>query len=93
MAINKDDWCTNYQPDAPTVSVTYDVAGVEGIKVASKKSPAGKSGSSATIKGKCIRVAGSSNVIVQNVPFTDINPQYVWGGDAITLDTTTGANT
>lgn len=29
-----------------------------------------------------------SNVIIQNVAFTDINPKYVWGGDAVTLDDT-----
>lgn len=22
LAINKDDWCTNYEPDAPTTTVT-----------------------------------------------------------------------
>lgn len=88
VAINQNDWCTNYQPDAPSVSVSYDNAGVEGITVGSNKSIVGKSGSAATFKGKGIRIVEASNVIVQNVAFTDINPQYVWGGDAITLDDT-----
>ncbi|KAJ4385472.1 hypothetical protein N0V93_009900 [Gnomoniopsis smithogilvyi] len=86
VAINQNDWCTNYEPDAPSVSVTYDNAGVEGITVTSNKSIVGKSG--ATIKGKGIRIVEASNVIVQNIAFTDINPKYVWGGDAVTLDDT-----
>lgn len=88
IAINQNDWCTNYQPDAETVSVSYDNAGVLGISVGSNKSIIGKSGSNATFKGKGIRIVGASNIIIQNVAFTEINPQYVWGGDAITLDDT-----
>ncbi|KAF3766866.1 family 1 polysaccharide lyase [Cryphonectria parasitica EP155] len=86
VAINQNDWCTNYEPDAPSVAVSYDNAGVLGITVNSNKSLVGKGG--ATIKGKGIRMVGVSNVIIQNVAFTDINPRYVWGGDAITLDGT-----
>lgn len=29
-----------------------------------------------------------SNVIIQNIHITELNPEYVWGGDAITLDGT-----
>ncbi|KAE8153357.1 putative pectin lyase A [Aspergillus avenaceus] len=86
LAINKDSWCDNYQPDAPTASVTYDNAGVLGITIASDKTLLG-SGSSGVIKGKGLRiVSGASNVIIQNVAITDINEQYVWGGDALTLN-------
>ena len=28
---------------------------------------------------------GAKNVIIQNIHITNLNPQYVWGGDAITL--------
>lgn len=86
IAIDQNSWCENYQPDAPSASVTYDNAGVLGITVGSNKSLVGKN--SATIKGKGIRMNSVSNIIIQNVAFTDINPQYVWGGDAITLDDT-----
>ncbi|KAJ5623065.1 pectin lyase D [Penicillium lividum] len=86
VAINQDDWCTNYEPDAPTTSVTYNSAGLLGITVNSNKSLIGE-GTSGVIKGRGIRiVSGASNIIVQNVAITDINPKYVWGGDAITLD-------
>jgi pectin lyase len=82
LAINQNDWCTNYEPDAPTVSVTYDTAGVEGITVNSDKTILG-SGSSGIIKGKGLRMAnGVSNIIIQNIKITDLNPKYVWGGDA-----------
>jgi pectin lyase len=87
-ALNKNDWCTNYQPNAPKVTVKYDKAGILGITVKSNKSLIGV-GSKGVIKGKGIRiVSGAKNVIVQNVHITNLNPQYVWGGDAITLDNT-----
>ncbi|PYH86747.1 putative pectin lyase A [Aspergillus uvarum CBS 121591] len=86
LAINQNDWCTNYEPDAPSVSVTYDNAGVLGITVASDKTLIGV-GSSGIIKGKGLRiVSGASNIIIQNIAITDINEKYVWGGDAITLN-------
>lgn len=86
IAIDQDDWCENYEPDAPTTSVTYDEAGVLGITIASDKSLIGE-GSSGIIKGKGLRiVSGAQNIIIQNIEITDINPHYVWGGDAITID-------
>ena len=86
LAINKDNWCKNYQPNAPSASVKYDNAGVLGITVASKKTLIGQ-GSSGVIKGKGLRiVSGANNIIIQNIKITQLNPQYVWGGDAITLD-------
>ncbi|GAM40926.1 hypothetical protein TCE0_041f13655 [Talaromyces pinophilus] len=86
VAINQNNWCTNYEPDAPSVSVKYDNAGVLGITVASHKTLIG-SGTSGIIKGKGLRiVSGASNIIIQNIAITDINAKYVWGGDAITLD-------
>ena len=87
-AINKDNWCTNYQPNAAKVSVSYSKAGLLGITVGSNKSLIGV-GSAGIIKGKGIRiVSGAKNVIIQNIHITNLNPQYVWGGDAITLDNT-----
>ncbi|RAL07375.1 polysaccharide lyase family 1 protein [Aspergillus homomorphus CBS 101889] len=86
VAINKDDWCNNYESSAPSVSVTYDNAGSLGITVGSNKSLIGE-GTKGVIKGKGLRmVNGVSNIIIQNIAVTDINPKYVWGGDAITLD-------
>lgn len=84
-AINKDDWCTNYQPDAPKVDVSYDKAGLLGITVASDKTIVGV-GSKGVIKGKGLRLNGAKNVIIQNIHITELNPQYVWGGDAITIN-------
>ncbi|KAJ5635911.1 uncharacterized protein N7484_009224 [Penicillium longicatenatum] len=86
VAINQNDWCTNYEPDAPSVSVTYDNAGILGITVASDKTLLGE-GSAGIIKGRGLRiVSGASNIIIQNIAVTDINAKYVWGGDAITID-------
>lgn len=67
-------------------SIKYDKAGVLGMTVTSNKSLIGQ-GSKGVIKGKGIRmVSNVKNIIIQNVRFTEINPQYVWGGDAITVD-------
>ncbi|KAJ5098751.1 pectate lyase [Penicillium argentinense] len=86
LAINQNDWCSNYESSAPSVSVTYDNAGTLGITVASDKTLIG-SGSSGVIKGKGLRiVSGASNIIIQNIAITDINAKYVWGGDAITIN-------
>jgi pectin lyase len=86
-AINKDKWCDNYQASAPKInSITYDKAGVLGMTIGSNKSLIGQ-GSKVVIKGKGVRiVSNAKNIIIQNVRFTDINPEYVWGGDAITMD-------
>ncbi|KAK7702587.1 hypothetical protein SLS64_009550 [Diaporthe eres] len=86
LAINKDDWCKNYQASSPTVSsITYDKAAWNAIKVQSNKSLVGQ-GSAGVIKGKGVYMAnGVKNIIIQNVHFTEINPKYVWGGDAISI--------
>lgn len=88
VAIDQNSWCENYEPDAPSVSVSYDNAAILGITVNSNKSLLG-SGSAGVIKGKGLRiVSGAENIIIQNIEITDLNPHYVWGGDAITLDGT-----
>ncbi|KAH0369071.1 polysaccharide lyase family 1 protein, partial [Aureobasidium melanogenum] len=86
QAIDKDGWCENYESSAPKVSsLTYDKAGMIGITVNSNKSLVGQ-GNKGVIKGKGLRMAnGVKNIIIQNIAITDINPHYVWGGDAITL--------
>lgn len=52
--------------------VTLDVAGVEGINVASDKTLIGKD--NAVLYGKGLRFAGVSNIIVQNIAITNLNP-------------------
>ncbi|KAJ4258028.1 hypothetical protein NW762_008166 [Fusarium torreyae] len=85
-AINKDDWCGNYQPDAPSVDVSYDKAGLNPINVNGDKSIVGI-GNKGVIKGKGLKiVTGAKNIIIQNIHITELNPQYVWGGDGITLN-------
>ncbi|RMZ78856.1 hypothetical protein DV738_g3705, partial [Chaetothyriales sp. CBS 135597] len=80
--------CAPWGTACALVSVSYDNAAVLGITVKSNKSLVGL-GSAGVIKGKGLRiVSGASNVIIQNVHITNLNPKYVWGGDAITLDGT-----
>lgn len=82
LAINANNWCSS---DAPKVQITYKKAGTSGLIVGSNKTILGK-GTSGWIKGKGLRLTGSQNVIIQNVRFSDINAQFVWGGDAIGLE-------
>ncbi|KAG8939386.1 hypothetical protein FRC00_013938, partial [Tulasnella sp. 408] len=65
--------------------VTYYTSGSsKALVVNSNKTIIGK-GSSAGIKGIGLTLENVSNVIIQNIQITDLNPQYVWGGDAINL--------
>ncbi|KAF2018379.1 polysaccharide lyase family 1 protein [Aaosphaeria arxii CBS 175.79] len=87
-AINKASWCTNGNAGAgvTTIDVTYDTAGVSGLLVGSNKSLIGV-GAKGVIRGKGLRIAnGAKNVIIQNIHITELNPQYIWGGDAIAVD-------
>jgi pectin lyase len=79
LAINANDWCG----DNEVVSVTYDNAATTPIDVASDKTILGV-GTSGVIKGKGLRFTNDvSNIIVQNIEITGLNPEYVWGGDAL----------
>ncbi|KAG8688698.1 hypothetical protein FRC11_004949 [Ceratobasidium sp. 423] len=69
----------------PAITATYKKAGVSGIRVKSNKTILGK-GTSGWIKGKGLLLSGVSNVIIQNIRISDLNPQYVWGGDALYID-------
>ncbi|KAL4883143.1 pectin lyase fold/virulence factor [Aspergillus karnatakaensis] len=76
------DTCT----DGTWVSCTYDNAARTALDVGSNKSIVGV-GSAGVLKGKGLRVrGGNKNIIIQNIHITNLNPQYVWGGDAISLD-------
>ncbi|KAH7333748.1 pectate lyase [Rhizoctonia solani] len=81
LAINANNWCSS---SAAKVSVTYKKAGTSGLIVGSNKTILGK-GTSGWIKGKGLKLAKSKNVIIQNIRISDINAQFVWGGDAIDL--------
>ncbi|RDW82267.1 putative pectin lyase F [Coleophoma cylindrospora] len=82
--VNSLTWCDPY----PKTTCTYDKTGQSGLEVASNKSIVGV-GDGAVIRGQGLRfVNGNTNIIVQNVHITDINPQYIWGGDAIYMDDT-----
>lgn len=72
--------------DSPSIQGTWFKAPTNPIDVASNKTILGV-GDKGVIKGKGLRFrAGVSNIIVQNIAVTDLNPEYVWGGDAISFD-------
>ncbi|GFF80385.1 hypothetical protein CNMCM6936_008762 [Aspergillus lentulus] len=65
-------------------AITYNAAGGKPLTVNSNKSIVGV-GNKGIIEGRGLRIYGASNVIIQNVHLYNINPQYVWGGDALTI--------
>jgi pectin lyase len=68
-----------------TFNYTYDAAGVNPLLINSDKTLIGI-GPNATIAGKGLKlVSGVSNVIIRNLTITNINPELIWGGDAIDL--------
>ncbi|KAI4649695.1 hypothetical protein J4E93_004015 [Alternaria ventricosa] len=74
----------------PVSSITYDAGAETAMKVGSNKSILGVGGKG-VIKGRGLSIAkDASNVIIQGVAFTTINPGVVWGGDALDMQ---GGNT
>lgn len=72
--------------DSPSSQATWYTAGTTGIDVGSNKTIIGE-GDKGIIKGKGLRFRdGVSNIIVQNIQISDLNHEYVWGGDAIYFD-------
>ncbi|KAJ5388501.1 pectin lyase F [Penicillium cosmopolitanum] len=72
--------------DSPSSQATWYTAGTTGIDVGSNKTILGD-GDKGIIKGKGLRFRnGVTNIIVQNIQISDLNPGYVWGGDAIYFD-------
>ncbi|KAJ5192625.1 Pectin lyase fold/virulence factor [Penicillium cf. viridicatum] len=71
----------------PSEQYEWDTAGVEGIRVHSDKTIIGV-GNKGVLLGKGLRIVDASNIIIQNIMITNLNPQLVWGGDAITLSST-----
>ncbi|ETS87880.1 hypothetical protein PFICI_01708 [Pestalotiopsis fici W106-1] len=77
---------TSCDSNETPIVATYNPQATKGISVASNKALVGV-GSTGAIKGKGLLIAsGSKNVIVQNIRITTLNPQYVWGGDGISIE-------
>lgn len=69
----------------PVSSIIYDSAGTAALTVGSNKSILGVGGKG-ILKGKGLSIKkDASNVIIQGLEFTTINPGIVWGGDALDM--------
>ncbi|CAE6517090.1 unnamed protein product [Rhizoctonia solani] len=79
LAINANNWCSS---SAAKVSVTYKKAGTSGLVVGSNKTILGKGTS-----GWMARVSGllEARMLSSKTSASRISTQYVWGGDAISL--------
>eukprot|EP00644_Phytophthora_capsici_P005165 jgi/Phyca11/524963/estExt2_fgenesh1_pm.C_PHYCAscaffold_10185 len=77
--------------DGISVQVTYDNAGPNPLQVQGNKTIRGV-GTSGVIIGKGLWILGS-NVIVQNIHITNLNPHLIWGGDAIYIQGADGGET
>jgi pectate lyase len=77
--------CATSADNVAVSSITYDTAGVTALAVGSNKSILGVGGKG-VIKGKGLSIKkDASNIIVQGIHITTINPGVVWGGDALDL--------
>ncbi|GMF38718.1 unnamed protein product [Phytophthora lilii] len=65
------------------VQVTYDNAARKPLTVASDKTLVGE-GTKGVLNGKGLLITGS-NVIIQNIHITNLNAALIWGGDAISI--------
>jgi pectate lyase len=75
--------CAPSADNVAVPSITYDTAGPTALQVGSNKSILGVHGKG-VIKGKGLSIKKSaSNVIIQGIHITTINPGVVWGGDAL----------
>ncbi|CAI5724578.1 unnamed protein product [Hyaloperonospora brassicae] len=74
--------------DETPTQVNYDKAAMTLMEIASDKTLVGE-GLKGVLNGKGIHIVGS-NVIVQNIHITNLNPHLVWGGDAITIRAKSG---
>ena len=82
LRINVDNSCAV----GSTFLGSIDAAGRRPLAVGSNKTLIGVE-NNAIIKGKGLTLMGKvSNIIIRNISITDINPQYIWGGDAITVN-------
>ncbi|KAH6714352.1 pectin lyase B [Leptodontidium sp. MPI-SDFR-AT-0119] len=71
-------------------TITWDKAGATALVVGSNKSIVGV-GTKGVIIGKGLRLlATTTNVIIQNIHITNINPKSVWGGDALAFEGSRG---
>lgn len=74
LAIDAPGWCA----DKSATTVSYDKSAVTPILVNSNKSLVGI-GNKGIIKGKGLRmVHGVSNIIIQNLHFTEMNYDLIW---------------
>ncbi|KAJ8104634.1 hypothetical protein OPT61_g10653 [Boeremia exigua] len=71
-------------PDDIPREFEFDAAASTPLKIGSNKSLVGV-GDKGILRGKGLRVESAENIIIQNIHITELNPEYVWGGDAITL--------
>ncbi|CAI5734243.1 unnamed protein product [Hyaloperonospora brassicae] len=78
--------CTN----GTEVTVTYDNAAIRRALVRDNKTIRGI-GKNGVLIGKGLSLR--NNVIVQNVHITELNPHFVWGGDAIFVPGSNGGTT
>lgn len=77
--LNVNGQCEGLTP----TNVTYSKAGKLGLTVGSNKIIVGQN--NGWLKGRGLRLKYSKNVEIRNLKITDINPQVIWGGDAIDL--------
>ena len=86
LALDIQGWCKGY-PRVPDVEVDKAALATSAIAVQSDKTIRGLT-DKAVIKGRGLLLFHVTNIIIQNIWFTELNPEVVFGGDAIALKNT-----
>ncbi|KAG0150774.1 hypothetical protein CROQUDRAFT_652017 [Cronartium quercuum f. sp. fusiforme G11] len=84
-ARNAMGWCSQHCSSKNTIEVTYRVAATNPIPIGHNKTLRGV-GDKGIIRGRGLLVFRTSNIIIQNIHITDLNPHLVWGGDSLMIN-------
>ncbi|KAG0146943.1 hypothetical protein CROQUDRAFT_43651 [Cronartium quercuum f. sp. fusiforme G11] len=82
--IDMFDWCHKFGNTGNTLTISYRQAAQTPLKVGNDKTILGV-GSHGVIRGKGFLITRGKNIIIQNIHITWLNPNLVWGGDAIAI--------
>lgn len=84
-ARNQWDWCKQHSTPQQAVPVTFHVAAINPLTIGSHKTIKGV-GNKGVIRGKGFLIFRTSNIIIQNIEIVGLNPELVWGGDALMIN-------
>ncbi|KAG0150777.1 hypothetical protein CROQUDRAFT_652023 [Cronartium quercuum f. sp. fusiforme G11] len=84
-ALNHLGWCSQHAKPNEFITVNYRKAALDPLMIGHNKTIRGV-GDAGVIRGKGLLVFRTKNIIIQNLHITWLNPELVWGGDALMIN-------